>query len=504
MNLNTETHYQYPQIAIEHRQRKVDRAIRLGLITLLLCGALGLLIIGYQTSLVLQSGNAVNVGGRQRMLSQRIAKQVLLLRDARRNAVARGETVSADTEFSVDHEPAAVKHARALLQASTTRFENEMQSLLATVEPHYQPGQTFDAIHPSSMETVARHEELRMAATGALQANSLASTEAAVPRVLRAEESFLASMERSVAEIEASGRQRLGVQAALSGLVVLLQAGIALAIWWFGIRPTSGRLREAVAGISQRMNRAEDETANLQDYLQGFSERLRSRLADGEAQVAPDAIRDPMQATMSLMRLQDKLLQLRVDANEFRSFVELGLHQAALDPVPMRWNEVVKASVDRWREEALARSVVIREHYDPHACTELFGDGQKLKHVLSSAILRSLNALELGEISIQTQRTQSTPKYDWVRWELTAHGSFDPQQAEAWIYQYCQSSKPRTQPGETGAAVQQPVCGRVVRMLGADIEVEALGEDGWRISFDVKLPVRGKALLDSLEEPANA
>jgi hypothetical protein len=41
-------------------------------------------------------------------------------------------------------------------------------------------------------------------------------------------------------------------------------------------------------------------------------------------------------------------------------------------------------------------------------------------------------------------------------------------------------------------------------MLGADVEVEALGEDGWRISFDVKLPVRGQALLDSLTEPANA
>lgn len=281
-----------------------------------------------------------------------------------------------------------------------------MQSLLAVAEPNYQPGRPFDARHPSSMETVARHEEVRMAATGVLQANSLAGTAAALPRLLRAEESFLASMERSVSEIGNASRQRLGFQAALSGVVVLLQAGIALAIWWFGIRPTTGRLREAVAGISQRMNRAEQDSAAMQEYLRNFSERLRGRLAEGEEHVAPLSFQDPMQATMSLMRLQEKLLQLRVDANEFRSFVELGLHQVALDPVPMRWNEVVKASVDRWREEAVARSVVIREQYDPHAGTDLIGDAQKLKHVLSSAILRSLNALEIGEISIRTQRTQ--------------------------------------------------------------------------------------------------
>jgi hypothetical protein len=202
------------------------------------------------------------------------------------------------------------------------------------------------------------------------------------------------------------------------------------------------------------------------------------------------------------MRLQDKLLQLRIDANEFRSFLELGLHQQSLDPVPMRWNEMVKASVDRCREEAAERSVEIREQYDPHAATELLGDARKLRHVLSSAIQRSLHALEIGEIQVRTQRVQSTPKFDWVRWEVIARGSFDPAQADTWIYHYCQPpSKHQANQSERGHA-ETPVCGRMAMLMGADVEVESLGESGWKISLEVKLPVRDKALLES--DSANA
>lgn len=105
MNPQTETHYHYPQFAIEHRQRKADRSIQLGLIALLICGALGVMLVGYGTSRVMEAGDAVNVGGRQRMLSQRIAKHALLLRDAQRDAVARGQIASAETAFAADTVP---------------------------------------------------------------------------------------------------------------------------------------------------------------------------------------------------------------------------------------------------------------------------------------------------------------------------------------------------------------------------------------------------------------
>lgn len=189
---------------------------------------------------------AINLAGRQRMLSQRLTKAALAMQAARNDAARlsrRREMQATQTQWTAAHDE---------LKSSTTKATSstELAAAWANLEPHFH-----------AMSTAA--EKLFTATTNSSSFNANAA--AAVEELASEEPRYLPAMERIVMLLEqSSGRQvaRLRLQALLiAGAVIVL----LVALGYFIVLPATRTIRGQVDGLEHRVaeRTAELSTANL-------------------------------------------------------------------------------------------------------------------------------------------------------------------------------------------------------------------------------------------------
>jgi two-component system sensor kinase FixL len=191
---------------------------------------------------------AINVAGRQRMLSQRISKSALALerldepaeRDQRRE-----ELRVAVLQWTAAHE--ALRNGdplRGIRPVASPEINQEW----AFLEPHFQ------AIRTASSVLVAEPADATDASTRA----------AALTTIVANERPFLESMDRLVSLLEEQSTSRLrrlrAYALAIAATIVLLLVGLG----WFVVRPATRAIRAQVDGLESEVER---QTGKLADAL---------------------------------------------------------------------------------------------------------------------------------------------------------------------------------------------------------------------------------------------
>ncbi len=197
----------------------------------------------------------INLAGRQRMLSQKLAKAALAMQATDDPAVQsrrRGELNAALDEWSKAH--AALRDGSTELTIPRIR-SHAIDGAWAELEPH------FAAMHAAGTEL------LDEAAGNAAHGESVA-------RIVDHEASFLSSMEQLVALMEGEAAAELRRLRALAMGIAATILALIVALGAFVVRPATAAIRQQVDELESRVAQ---RTRELDDALQSLRSEIQRR-----------------------------------------------------------------------------------------------------------------------------------------------------------------------------------------------------------------------------------
>ena len=209
----------------------------------------------------LSDARVVNLAGRQRMLSQRLAKAALM-----QPSSAQRKVLAADLhEFRRIHRGLQVGDADRGLPPSQSP---QIAGLFATLEPDFQG-------------TVAPLEAMLERDAQAPMSISGPQRQALVDTILRHEAKFLTTMDKIVFRFDEEARARVARTQQIEVVLLLLALAILLFEALFIFRPIVHQLQDALSGLVRTRNALARTEAEQQAMLQALPDGLARLTADG-------------------------------------------------------------------------------------------------------------------------------------------------------------------------------------------------------------------------------
>jgi C4-dicarboxylate-specific signal transduction histidine kinase len=195
----------------------------------------------------------VNLAGRQRMLSQRLAKAALALQevdDTAAQAVRRTELRDSLEAWAIAHD--ALRHGSVELEIPRIQSP-AIDAAWAELQPH------FEAMQSATQQL-------------GVAADADDSRQAAVTALLKHEPKFLATMDRIVQLMEDQAANELRRLRALALGIALTIVGLLVGLGGFVVRPATRAIRDQVdlleTRVTQRTRELDDALASLRHEIQ--------------------------------------------------------------------------------------------------------------------------------------------------------------------------------------------------------------------------------------------
>lgn len=204
----------------------------------------------------------VNVAGRQRMLSQRITKQVLLL-----NAGATPDSLS---------------HLRQQLRRDLWVWRQAHLGLQAGSVKLGLPGQNSPAIQAMFRQVNPHFEQIHQAALHIANASASGETKLnpqLLTQIMRNEKSFVAEMDQIVFQYDAESKAKVNEIKRIEWILLLIALLILVVEFWFVFRPAAIHVRETL----QRLLQSEQEAKRLAKEMEQLYRAKESSLQELKA-----------------------------------------------------------------------------------------------------------------------------------------------------------------------------------------------------------------------------
>ncbi|GAB4565637.1 MAG: hypothetical protein Tsb0020_16640 [Haliangiales bacterium] len=369
---------------------------RLTRIYLVALGLIALLVIcahGFVYWTIAQQGDdaaVINVAGRQRMLSQRIAKCALAIRAG---IDRREELVRSLEEWSVAHQG--------------LRFGDPSRDL---------PGDLPPALREMYIELEAPLVRIEVAATALLRGGaSDAEVDAAIDTILANERQFLPLMHQIVGVHEQLANDKLerlqiieNTLLIVTLLLLLIEAGLIF-------RPAIGHLRrqfqarlDAEAKLSHALERANAATTAKAEFLANMSHELRTPLNSlcGMSALLEDTALDSTQReyVRALGRSAGHLLAL---VNDVLDLATIDAGELALAAVDFAVADVVAESIAVATSAAQEKPLTLVYECAPAVPALVRGDPVRLKQVLLGLLSNAVKFSEEGTVQVSVDRVES-------------------------------------------------------------------------------------------------
>jgi signal transduction histidine kinase/DNA-binding NarL/FixJ family response regulator len=469
--------------------------------------AVALLSVGgqfvVQTRLERQSADAtiVNIAGRQRMMSQRLAKCAL--------AVA-----AAPTDSERARRAAEIRELLPVWRRCHVALQNGDADLEIPFIDDPQAAVMFGEIDPSFQAIYGGASNL----LALLEANRPVSRPA-VDAILARESEFLHGMDRIVSYYEMEAQKRVARLRSVESIFLALTLTVLLLEGALVFRPVTRRIRESFAALRRaheelRLAKNAAEAANQAKsrFLANVSHELRTPLhavlggvelleetpLDARAREYAEMIGDAAQAQLGLV---NDLLDLAT--------IEAG--KAELRPRLFSLPAMVERTCAMLRPMAAARGLTLRCLIDEAVPAAVEGDELRLRQVLVNLINNAIKFTDVGTIDCRVVisgapvppaacppllRLADAPSMPIAEGELVrvrfevadtgiGIGESDRQHIFDRFTQIDDSSARR----RGGAGLGLAICAQWVERMGGRIEVAGRIGEGSRFSFELLLPV---------------
>ena len=444
---------------------------------------------------------AINVAGRQRMLSQKLTKASLALRDARDDSarsMRREELRQALAQWTAEHRALLEGDAELGIQPIRTV---ELVRHWEKLQPHYQ-----------AMVTAAG--ELIEASGASDRVNAISPSVAAI---VTHEAEFLPTMDRIVKLMEdeaADAVTRLRTFAlAIAATVIVLLIGLG----WFVVRPATRTIRAQIVELESRITQRTGELATALESLQREvrerelaecnNQRLSAQLAHAErvttmghltAGLAHE-LNQPLAAIANYTEACDVLLQSphNGEADRVREFV-LHAKRAALragqivrrmrnyvrpnaaSASEIRINELVTEFVELCRVESTNAGVqvsLVLAAGDDAVCA----DPIQIQQVLVNLVQNALQAMRNDGRSLRQVIIRTTTVEPFVQVDVLDTGpGFASTDADV-VFAPFRTTK------QDGLGIGLSICRSIVENHRGTIWIESRPKRGAQVSFNLPL-----------------
>lgn len=445
---------------------------------------------------------AINVAGRQRMLSQRLTKAALALEDAKRVSTRKNrveEMRASLAQWMAEHE--ALVHGDATLGIRAIRtagLEAEWQRL----DPHY------EAMVSAAREIV--HVEGDPKAANA--------ADAATTKLVQHEAQFLPTMDRIVKLMEDEAAQAVfRLRASALGIATLV-IGLLVGLGWLVVRPATRTIRSQVDELETRVAERTAELATALASLQREvhereeaelkTQRLAAQLAHAERvstmghltaglahelnqplaaitnyAEACEVLLDGQSAATQLGRVQELAAKAKRSAlragqivRRMRNFVRP--NAAVHDRVAI--HALVEEIVEMCRTEVAAAGANLR--FELSATSDVvLADTIQVQQVLVNLVQNALQALASTASRGRTVTIRTLNAEDALRIDVADNGPGFPSVDPEFAFAPFHSTK------KDGLGIGLSICRSIVENHRGKIWTESPADGGAQVSFTLPL-----------------
>lgn len=419
----------------------------------------GQLLIHHSLQGYARDGDAIDVAGRQRMLSQRIAKHVLRLESS----------VAATTRAEV----------QAQLGADLELWRKSHEVL---VDPTSSLGEVVGRapmLHARLWSLGALIDEVTVAIDD--DASSPGRTD--VGAVLAATDAFLPAMHAcvgSLATVTAEGVARMRALELALGLLVLVALGLEV---WLVFRPAERRLASAMADLREETARAHALERVKRRFLANMGHELRTPLNGvlGSAELLDLDATLSSRAREHVHTVKDCAERLRDLLDDVLDMAELDAGGISLRPSPTDLRALLEQVCARYQALAAARGLAFEVDVRP-AATPVELDGRRLRQVLGHLLANAIAYTPSGWVQLRVVQ-----RGDALHVEVRDTGPGIPEAQLGRVFEPFEQTLGKSA-GLGGAGLGLPLARGIVRRMGGLLVLESREGEGARVRFTIPAP----------------
>lgn len=434
-------------------------------------------LIQRQLSYGESDSRVINVAGRQRMLSQKLAKSSLNLM-----FLEETKSAAARTELRITLEEWASSH-RALQQGNEQRGlpgkpSQEVSDLFARIEPH------FDTMRDAAL---------------LLASNRLTGTtlETEVIRIQENEKAFLLGMDAIVRQCVKEAENRVARLGRMEHVILALTLLVLLAEGIFIFRPavrrishTLERLASSSASLESARKQAEAANdaktrflANVSHELRtpmtavlGMTELARSATDEGERERCLSVVDE---AGKSLLGLLNDLIDVaRIDADELRLASEaFDAFHPAEQSVRMLELSARQKGLDFYLESDGPEQAIV------------LGDSARILQVLNNLISNAIKWTDNGRVVVACEVRDASPDHANLKYTVTDTGVGIPASLHETVFEpFAQASRDQVN-NRGGVGLGLAICRRITEAMGGAIRLDSKAGRGTTVVVELCLPL---------------
>jgi len=445
---------------------------------------LGQILVQWSLSRQIGDSAVVNVAGRQRMLSQKLAKAAIGLQHAQSplERQQRREEIQATL--------ALWQSAHVGLQQGDPSLSlpgpnsAEVNTLFAELDP------TFRAIQSAADQLLAGD-----AKNGG---PSDAVGRDAVATILANEDRFLIGMDAIVAQYEREARGRVNRLQAIERVLLVLTLSVLVCEGALVFRPAVAQVRLAASEVlksRQQLEVAKEaaESANQQktQFLANISHELRNPLHAvlGNLELLGRTPLDSRQQSF-VATADDSARSLEQLLNDLLDMARIESGHISISSDSFNLRDLAERCLAMHDSQAAAKGIQLRgELGDSNVW--LIGDPLRLRQILVNLLSNALKFTEQGHVLLRMVRKQSsglTESVPITRFEVTDTGIGVPPEQQSRIFDAFVQVDASSRREFGGAGLGLAITSRLVALMGGTCGV--VSEFGRGSTFWVELPLR--------------
>lgn len=407
----------------------------------------------------------INLAGRQRMLSQRLAKAALAL---------RGEAAPAAAQELRETLDDWVRHHRGLVEgAREIGLEGNLTPTVA---------ERFQEVQPA-------FERIRDAAQTLVQESPRVDSDA-VAAILANEMRFLTGMDRVVSQLVDEAERRVARLRQLESLILGLTLLVLLAEGLFIFRPAAARVEKTLEDLRAAKAEADRANAAKTRFLANVSHELRTPMTAvlGMTELALDTsdeqqrrrhLRTVTQAGESLLALLNDLIDVAgIDADVL-----------TLRPQPFSPADLVQRVGRLLGPSAECKGLAVVATAGASAQRWVLGDVRRLEQVLLNLVSNAVKWTDEGRVTLRCDAESVAADRLAVRFTVSDTGpGVDPSDLPRLFEPFIQGADPS---GRTrgGVGLGLAIVKRIADAMGLSVELHSAPDQGFTAALAGVFPV---------------
>ena len=435
---------------------------------------------------------AINISGRQRMLSQRILYfSNSVMAEEQQSAASRHELRQAVALFETSH--------GALIEGGNLGLTAELASKIRDIYFTSEDGTTLNE------DVLAFIRDANQVASGNMSTEPLSEVWARMQR--QGPNYLLSRLNDAVFEIESRARGNISQMKLFASVAFWLAIALliveAIFIFWpaqVSINNAIDKLAERnreLSGLLERekLAREEAETANQaaitasevkSQFIANMSHELRTPLNgvvgmldilqhDGLPKDQADKVDIAQQSAHSLLSLLTNILD------------QSKLDRGTLQPViaPYSPAEIISEIVELNTAAAEGKALSLRSEVDRALPPALSGDGVRIKQVLQNLVLNALKFTNAGEIILSGRYVETSRGADKIRFEVSDTGIGLTDEVRSRLFQRFYQGDNSDTREFGGAGIGLSLCQQLVTLMDGEIGADDLETGGSRFWFEI-------------------